>query len=118
MGGHGAIFCGLRNPDLFHSISAFAPITNPINTAWGKKAWEGYLGEENKDKWAIYDSCEVAKGYGGPSREILIDQVKPQVEYILSILKITTVQAVRLLIPSYLSIHIHREEMMNFSSRC
>ena len=76
MGGHGAIVCGLRNPDLFQSISAFAPITNPINTTWAKeKAWKNYLGEENKDKWGIYDSCEVAKQYGGPPREILIDQV-------------------------------------------
>ncbi|VDK57001.1 unnamed protein product [Gongylonema pulchrum] len=37
MGGHGAIVIGLRNPEKFRSISAFAPICNPINCAWGKK---------------------------------------------------------------------------------
>jgi len=76
MGGHGAIVCGLRNPEVFQSISALAPICNPINTKWGKEtAWKNYLGEENKDKWASFDSCELAKQYNGPHRDILIDQV-------------------------------------------
>jgi S-formylglutathione hydrolase len=76
MGGHGAIVCGLRNPDLFKSISAFAPISNPTQTSWGKdKTFKNYLGEENLDKWGLYDSCEIIKGYQGPLREILVDQV-------------------------------------------
>jgi len=75
MGGHGAITLGLRNPDLFKSISAFAPITNPTNTNWGKEiAFKKYLGDENQDKWGIYDSCVLAEKYTGPSREILVDQ--------------------------------------------
>ncbi|VDK83307.1 unnamed protein product [Cylicostephanus goldi] len=45
MGGHGAISIGLRNPSLFKSISAFAPICNPMNCSWGQKAFSGYLGE-------------------------------------------------------------------------
>lgn len=29
MGGHGALVCGLRNPEQYRSISAFAPIAAP-----------------------------------------------------------------------------------------
>lgn len=76
MGGHGAMVCGLRNPDLFLSISAFAPICNPTQTTWGKEtSFKGYLGEENKDKWNLYDSVEIIKTYSGPERDILVDQV-------------------------------------------
>lgn len=76
MGGHGAICIGLRNPTLFQSISAFAPITNPINVSWGKDVvLKNYLGEENLEKWSLYDSCEIAEKYDGPIREILVDQV-------------------------------------------
>ena len=76
MGGHGAIVIGLRNPELFSSISAFAPICNPCNSPWGRdKTFKNYLGEENKDKWATYDSSELSKTYDGPARQILVDQV-------------------------------------------
>lgn len=75
MGGHGAMVIGLRNPDIFSSISAFAPICNPTQTEWGKDtSFKGYLGEENRDKWALYDSCEIIKAYNGPARDILVDQ--------------------------------------------
>lgn len=76
MGGHGAIVCGLRNPQLFSSISAFAPICNPINGPWGRdKTFKFYLGDENQAEWKKYDSCELAKTYNGPERNILVDQV-------------------------------------------
>ncbi|KAM3721001.1 S-formylglutathione hydrolase [Dirofilaria immitis] len=73
MGGHGAIVIGLRNPEKFLSISAFAPICNPMNCKWGMKAFLGYLGP-SKENWKIYDSVEVIKDYNGESRKILIDQ--------------------------------------------
>lgn len=73
MGGHGAIVCALKVPGLYRSISAFAPICNPINCPWGVKAFTGYLGD-NKDSWKGYDSCELAKVYDGPKIEILSDQ--------------------------------------------
>ncbi|MEO2265995.1 S-formylglutathione hydrolase [Pseudoalteromonas sp. YIC-656] len=60
MGGHGALVLGLRNPTTYASISAFAPISNPINCPWGQKALCGYLGED-KTAWAQYDSCELLK---------------------------------------------------------
>ena len=37
MGGHGALICTLKNPGLYQSVSAFAPISNPIDCPWGKK---------------------------------------------------------------------------------
>lgn len=41
MGGHGALICFLKNPELFESVSAFAPICNPVNCPWGQKAFAG-----------------------------------------------------------------------------
>ncbi|KAL6732477.1 hypothetical protein Aduo_003233 [Ancylostoma duodenale] len=73
MGGHGAISIGLKNPDLFKSISAFAPICNPMNCPWGKKAFTGYLGPDT-ETWEQYDSSLLLKTYKGPSRKVLIDQ--------------------------------------------
>uniref|UniRef100_A0A914QXS7 S-formylglutathione hydrolase n=1 Tax=Panagrolaimus davidi TaxID=227884 RepID=A0A914QXS7_9BILA len=73
MGGHGALSIGLKHPEIFRSISAFAPICNPINCQWGQKAFTGYLGDD-QTKWKQYDSTEIAKSYNGPEREILLDQ--------------------------------------------
>jgi len=33
-------------------VSAFAPITNPINCPWGQKAFSNYLGD-NKSDWEV-----------------------------------------------------------------
>lgn len=44
MGGHGALTIAFKNPTQFKSVSAFSPICNPTNGAWGKKALGGYLG--------------------------------------------------------------------------
>lgn len=72
MGGHGALTIGLKNPSLFESISAFSPICNPMNCAWGEKAFSGYLGT-NKSQWAEYDACELVKK-ADLRKPILIDQ--------------------------------------------
>lgn len=45
-GGHGALVLALRNPDLFQSVSAIAPIAAPTRCPWGKKAFPGYLGAD------------------------------------------------------------------------
>lgn len=55
MGGHGALTIALKNPAAYSSVSAFAPICNPINCAWGQKAFSHYLGD-NKTHWQQYDS--------------------------------------------------------------
>lgn len=72
MGGHGALTLHLKNPELYKSCSAFAPISNPSNVPWGKKAFSGYLGE-NRDVWANYDAADLV--IKAPSdATILIDQ--------------------------------------------
>ncbi|EGT59683.1 hypothetical protein CAEBREN_17766 [Caenorhabditis brenneri] len=73
MGGHGALTIGLKNSSKFQSISAFAPICNPITVPWGQKALSGYLGED-QSTWLDYDASELLKKYTGPKREILVDQ--------------------------------------------
>ena len=72
MGGHGALVCGLRNPDLYRSVSAFAPISNPVNCPWGDKAFSGYLGKD-RAAWAAYDASALMKAKAHPA-EILVDQ--------------------------------------------
>jgi len=72
MGGHGALTLGLRNPGLYRSISAFAPICNPMRAPWGKKAFTAYLGANEQD-WAKYDATELVKNVKSKT-PILIDQ--------------------------------------------
>ena len=72
MGGHGALTIFLKNQDIFKSVSAFAPICNPMKCPWGKKAFTNYLGTEI-EKWKSYDACHlVTKNPTGV--EILVDQ--------------------------------------------
>ena len=72
MGGHGALVCALRNPGLYKSLSAFAPIAAPMRCPWGKKAFKGYLGDD-QEAWARYDASELIKSSGFPG-PILVDQ--------------------------------------------
>lgn len=58
MGGHGALVCALRNPGRYQSVSAFSPITNPVNCPWGEKAFSNYLGED-KQSWNEWDACQL-----------------------------------------------------------
>ena len=76
MGGHGALTIGLKNPQTFTSISAFAPISSPMNCPWGQKAFNNYLGSGNEDMWRQYDAAELVKSIGGdkPANPILVDQ--------------------------------------------
>ena len=75
MGGHGALTLALRHPGRFKSVSAFAPIANPVNCPWGEKAFTGYLGAD-RTAWGEHDATvlmqnqPVAPYPGG----ILIDQ--------------------------------------------
>lgn len=75
MGGHGALICALKNPFLYKSVSAFAPVCNPTKGSWGTKVFTGYLGENEKE-WAEWDATLLAQTYKGPILPILIDQVK------------------------------------------
>ena len=72
MGGHGALTVALRNPDLFRSVSAFAPIVAPSRVPWGRKAFAGYLGPDEA-AWAAYDACALVRARPLPI-PLLIDQ--------------------------------------------
>lgn len=75
MGGHGALISALRNPGMYKSVSAFAPISNPTKSPWGEKAFTGYLGD-NKELWNEWDATELVRNYKGPPIELFIDQVR------------------------------------------
>jgi len=75
MGGHGALTLALRHPGVFQTLSAFAPICAPSRCPWGRKAFLGYLGQD-ESTWAAHDASLLMAGHqaapfpGG----ILIDQ--------------------------------------------
>jgi S-formylglutathione hydrolase len=75
MGGHGALTIGLRNPQLFKSLSAFAPICTTLHSPWGQKALRHYLGDDTS-AWHDYDACEVVRSVTDTSHysKILVDQ--------------------------------------------
>jgi S-formylglutathione hydrolase len=74
MGGHGALTIALKNPDLFRSVSAFAPISAPMNCPWGEKAFTGYLGKD-RTSWENYDASKLMEQAKTPFPDgILVDQ--------------------------------------------
>jgi S-formylglutathione hydrolase len=74
MGGHGALVLAMKNPDIYKSVSAFAPIAAPSQCAWGEKAFLGYLGED-RETWKQYDASELVKHAASRFEGgILIDQ--------------------------------------------
>ncbi len=89
MGGHGALTLALRHPDLFRSVSAFAPIASPTRCAWGEKAFTAYLGDDRAE-WARHDAAlliEAGAATGhyddilidqGDADGFLVDQLKPE----------------------------------------
>ncbi|RYC48182.1 S-formylglutathione hydrolase [Pectobacterium zantedeschiae] len=72
MGGHGALMLALRNPEQFLSASAFAPIVNPSQVPWGRKALTAYLGDD-ETQWLQYDSCHLLAN-SQKKLPILVDQ--------------------------------------------
>ncbi|WP_228984129.1 S-formylglutathione hydrolase, partial [Paraburkholderia gardini] len=74
MGGHGALILALRNPDVYRSVSAFAPIAAPSRCPWGEKAFSRYLGAD-RETWRQYDASELVARVGGAKLAdgILID---------------------------------------------
>ncbi|WP_428151925.1 S-formylglutathione hydrolase [Brevundimonas sp.] len=75
MGGHGALTLALRHPQLFRSVSAFAPIASPTRCPWGEKAFTAYLGDDRAE-WARHDAALLVEAGTAGDRfdEILIDQ--------------------------------------------
>ncbi|WGM46758.1 S-formylglutathione hydrolase [Brevundimonas sp. NIBR10] len=75
MGGHGALTLALRHPDLFRSVSAFAPIASPTRCEWGQKAFGAYLGDD-RSVWAGHDAALLIESGAAKGRfdDILVDQ--------------------------------------------
>jgi len=72
MGGHGALTLALKNPKLFRTVSAFAPMNTLINCPPGQKALSGYLGEDHA-AWKRHDAVDlIDSGHRCPP--ILVDQ--------------------------------------------
>ena len=86
MGGHGALTIALKNPLRYQSVSAFSPISNPINCPWGQKAFTQYLGDD-KSQWRQHDASELmrnarqfvpARDEQGNADQFLEEQLKPE----------------------------------------
>ena len=86
MGGHGALTIAMLNPKRYSSMSAFSPISNPMNCPWGQKAFSAYLGKD-KANWRNYDASELmrqatqfvpAKVDQGASDDFMTEQLKPE----------------------------------------
>lgn len=75
MGGHGALTLALRHPGVFRSVSAFAPICAPTQCPWGRKAFTGYLGQD-ESTWAAHDASRLMAGQASAPYPggILVDQ--------------------------------------------
>ncbi|GAB3022681.1 S-formylglutathione hydrolase [Oleiagrimonas citrea] len=86
MGGHGALVIALKNPGMFRSVSAFAPIVAPTRVPWGEKAFSAYLGD-NREAWKAWDACELIAQASeklplridqGEADPFLAEQLRPQ----------------------------------------
>jgi S-formylglutathione hydrolase len=71
MGGHGALTLALRHPGAWRSVSAFAPVSAPMHSPWGVKAFTNYLGDD-RSAWAAHDATELVKS-GARAPALLID---------------------------------------------
>ncbi|WP_299727214.1 S-formylglutathione hydrolase [uncultured Endozoicomonas sp.] len=86
MGGHGALTIALKNPERYASVSAFSPISNPINCPWGQKAFANYLGDDEL-LWRQYDATELMLSSDakvpalvdqGSADQFLAEQLRPE----------------------------------------
>jgi S-formylglutathione hydrolase len=85
MGGHGALTIAMSFPGRFRSVSAFAPICNPIASDWGRKQFTAYLGPDEAT-WAAHDATLLMKkrGFDGPmlsdqgTADQFIDLLRPE----------------------------------------
>ena len=71
MGGHGALTIALRSTNTYRSVSAFSPIVAPSKVPWGRKAFTGYLGQ-NEQSWRAYDTVALFED-GYRRDDILVD---------------------------------------------
>lgn len=72
MGGHGAISLALKNPGLFRSVSALAPMSSLMACSLGQAALARYLGED-REAWRRYDVADLIRS-GRRCPPLLVDQ--------------------------------------------
>lgn len=85
MGGHGALTLAMGLKGQFKSVSAFAPISNPSASDWGRKQLSAYLGHD-ESQWARHDATLQmrAEGFDGPllidtgTEDQFLDLLKPE----------------------------------------
>jgi S-formylglutathione hydrolase len=86
MGGHGALTIALKNPGVYKAVSAFSPISSPLNCPWGEKALGRYLGAD-RSTWQEYDTCALVASAieklpllvdQGQDDGFLVNQLKPE----------------------------------------
>lgn len=72
MGGHGALTLAMKTPDLFTSVSAFAPISAAMESGWGQEVLPAYLGTDTS-AYHDHDATKLmaSRGWKG---DILVDQ--------------------------------------------
>ena len=68
----------MKHPNLYKSASAFAPICNPVEAPWGKKAFAGPGGSDGYFAGGVeegkkHDATELLAGAKGKNLNILID---------------------------------------------
>jgi S-formylglutathione hydrolase len=74
MGGHGALVCALRYPDLFRSVSALASIFAPHACTLGREGLHR-LPQGNRETWKANDASELVGDRPFPDgRNVLVDQ--------------------------------------------
>ena len=85
MGGHGALTLAMGLPGRFKSVSAFAPISHPTASDWGRKQLSAFLGDDDTT-WAAHDATLMMReaGFDGPiltdtgTKDQFIDLLKPE----------------------------------------
>lgn len=85
MGGHGALTLAMGLPGRYRSVSAFAPISNPTGSDWGRKQLNAYLGAD-ESTWAAHDATLMMRetGFDGPvlvdtgTQDQFIDLLRPE----------------------------------------
>ena len=85
MGGHGALTLAMNLAGRYRSVSAFAPISHPTGSDWGRKQLRAYLGEDDST-WAPHDATLLMRstGFDGPmlidtgTNDQFIDLLKPE----------------------------------------
>ena len=86
MGGHGALVLSLRNPSLYQSVSALAPISAPSQCPWGINAFKAYFGEDSVAGKGYDAVALIAQGARrdtimvdqGGDDEFLVEQLRPE----------------------------------------